>query len=521
MVSTFTTNRLYEKPATGDQVGTWGATVNTNWDYVDSNIGGTQSLSLSSSNVTLSAAQARNLIYSLTGTLTANVTITWPARGGFFIIDNNTTGAFNVTCASAGGGANCLATQAKRTLIMVSATDCKLADDRAATGGGGSGSVTSVSTSGYVTGGPITSTGTIQLGSMGAASRLLGSAAGAATITDISLGTFLSMSSSTLKVSDLSSTSQLIGSSASAATATNITLGNRLTMSAAQLKVADMSAVSRIMGSSDASAAVTDLIVGTGLQISGSTLSCTVTQGASTSTTITGTGYLTGGGSLAANRTISMGSMSAASRIMGSGSGSATITDLTAGTGITIGASSISNSGVTSAVAGAGINVSGATGAVTISATTTGKIGQVVQNATGAVATGTTVIPLDDTIPQSSEGDQYLSQAITPVSASSTLIIDVVVVLATSAVSGFMTAALFQDAGANALAVASQYTPSNNAVVSVCFRYKMPAGTTSATTFKVRAGGNNAGTTTLNGQSGGRLWGGVAASSLTITEILP
>ena len=44
-------------------------------------------------------------------------------------------------------------------------------------------------------------------------------------------------------------------------------------------------------------------------------------------------------------------------------------------------------------------------------------------------------------------------------------------------------------------------------------------GTTSATTFKIRAGGNGAGTWTFNGQSGARRYGGVEASSITITEI--
>jgi hypothetical protein len=39
---------------------------------------------------------------------------------------------------------------------------------------------------------------------------------------------------------------------------------------------------------------------------------------------------------------------------------------------------------------------------------------QVVNTTTGAVATGTTVMPFDDTIPQSGEGDQYMSLAITP-----------------------------------------------------------------------------------------------------------
>jgi hypothetical protein len=47
----------------------------------------------------------------------------------------------------------------------------------------------------------------------------------------------------------------------------------------------------------------------------------------------------------------------------------------------------------------------------------------------------------------------------------------------------------------------------------------MAAGTTSATTFRVRAGMGGAGTLTVNGQGGVRRFGGVAASSITIREI--
>ncbi len=51
---------------------------------------------------------------------------------------------------------------------------------------------------------------------------------------------------------------------------------------------------------------------------------------------------------------------------------------------------------------------------------------QVVVTQTGAVASGTTVIPYDDTIPQNTEGDEYITRSITPKSATSKLVIDVV-----------------------------------------------------------------------------------------------
>lgn len=164
-----------------------------------------------------------------------------------------------------------------------------------------------------------------------------------------------------------------------------------------------------------------------------------------------------------------------------------------------------------------------ASGAASAAAAAAGKLsGDLVQTATsqtGAVASGTTVVPLDDTIPQITEGNEYMTLAVTPTSASNYLEIEVHAMLATSAVSGFMTAALFQDSTANALAAATQYVSSNNAIVHVSFKHRMLAGTVAATTFRVRCGGNNAGTTTINGQAGARIFGGVFSSSITVREI--
>lgn len=146
---------------------------------------------------------------------------------------------------------------------------------------------------------------------------------------------------------------------------------------------------------------------------------------------------------------------------------------------------------------------------------------QMVNFETGAVATGTTIIPQDDTIPQNTEGDQYMSLAITPTNAASLLLIDVTAVLSNSAVAGnSLIAALFQDTTANALAAAYDFQNTATGVMTVHFRHKMTAGTTSSTTFKVRCGGNGAGTTTFNGNGGSRIFGGVMASSITIMEIL-
>jgi hypothetical protein len=150
-----------------------------------------------------------------------------------------------------------------------------------------------------------------------------------------------------------------------------------------------------------------------------------------------------------------------------------------------------------------------------------GAVAQVVKTQTGAlVAIGTTNIPADDTIPQNSEGGEAFTVSITPTNTNSTLKIDVVV-NGGYGVTGQVTAALFQDSTAGALAAGFSRSSAADGPLQIVFTHYMTAGTTSATTFKVRIGGTAGSNFTLNGVAGGRLFGGVMASSITVTEILP
>lgn len=147
-------------------------------------------------------------------------------------------------------------------------------------------------------------------------------------------------------------------------------------------------------------------------------------------------------------------------------------------------------------------------------------LGSVVQMASvtfTAAATGSTLIPLDDTIPQNTEGDQYMTLSITPKSTTNNLVIQVITFLSSNAANHLMTA-LFQDTTANALAVADQFMATSGGFASIPLTHVMAAGTTSSTTFKIRAGGNNANTTTFNG-SATRFFGAINKSSIIIWEI--
>ncbi|WP_157664432.1 hypothetical protein [Bordetella genomosp. 9] len=66
-------------------------------------IGVTALTGLANANITLTAAQAKNGIITLAGTLTGSIQIIFPATKQQWLVVNNTTGNFSVTCKTASG----------------------------------------------------------------------------------------------------------------------------------------------------------------------------------------------------------------------------------------------------------------------------------------------------------------------------------------------------------------------------------------------------------------------------------
>lgn len=147
------------------------------------------------------------------------------------------------------------------------------------------------------------------------------------------------------------------------------------------------------------------------------------------------------------------------------------------------------------------------------------KMIQSVGSINGSVQFGSTVIPFDDTIPQVTEGDQYFSQAITPQSSTSVLIVNVNVWLSHQNVR-HCTVALFRDGASNAVAASAVYIDTTNGHAVVSFKYTVTSGSTSATTFTVRAGSDSTGSLTVNGVNNARRYGGVAVSGIEIYEVI-
>jgi hypothetical protein len=129
----------------------------------------------------------------------------------------------------------------------------------------------------------------------------------------------------------------------------------------------------------------------------------------------------------------------------------------------------------------------------------------------------TTVIPLDDTVPQSSEGTQILSLSITPANTGNVLR---VFFKGQGGATDYWSAALFKDSDTAALDAASVYCGNGGRIQPVILDYQMFAGTTSPVTFRIRVGPNT-GTLRLNGGTATRVFGGVMRCKLVIEELTP
>jgi hypothetical protein len=145
--------------------------------------------------------------------------------------------------------------------------------------------------------------------------------------------------------------------------------------------------------------------------------------------------------------------------------------------------------------------------------------GQIVFFRTSDYSSGSTIIPIDNTIPQNTEGDQYMSIDFIPLSSKSILEIDVNATLSFSS-SGTITMALFQDSVANAIcSKPAGFVGGPGEMIGAFMRHILKSTSTSLTTFKFRAGNVNAGTTYFNG-NGSAIYNNTLFSSITIKEII-
>lgn len=130
MASTFTTNKVLEKPGNGDYVDTWNVPVNGDLDIIDQAFGGATALNATSGSATLTSTQYRPLFLNISGAISASVIYTIPSGvAGQWIVFNSTTdasgGPWTVTFDSGGGGTSFVVPRNTRIHIVSDGTNIR------------------------------------------------------------------------------------------------------------------------------------------------------------------------------------------------------------------------------------------------------------------------------------------------------------------------------------------------------------------------------------------------------------
>jgi len=131
-----------------------------------------------------------------------------------------------------------------------------------------------------------------------------------------------------------------------------------------------------------------------------------------------------------------------------------------------------------------------------------------------------TTIPVDDTVPQNTEGTEIVTVSIAPSSASNKVRVRAYFYGQGNVSVVNMVGAIFRDSGASALTGGIGYarsTATNTAMGAFIELVDSPA-TTSSVTYKLRVG-PDAGTMRLNGGTGGRLFGGALTVGIFVEEV--
>jgi hypothetical protein len=149
-------------------------------------------------------------------------------------------------------------------------------------------------------------------------------------------------------------------------------------------------------------------------------------------------------------------------------------------------------------------------------------IKQIVYTEDARYISTTSSIPDDNTIPQNTEGAEYtqLATTITPLDASSNLIIEVYLPVVSSA-NNYATIALFEDSDTDCIGVSVGYSGGSASIVcDLSLRVIVSAGSTSARTYKLRYGSNSTGSMYIGGDSAEN-FSTVKKAYMTITEYEP
>lgn len=148
-----------------------------------------------------------------------------------------------------------------------------------------------------------------------------------------------------------------------------------------------------------------------------------------------------------------------------------------------------------------------------------GALLQIATKEESTVATGTAAAANDDTIPQTSEGDEFLTfDAFTPTDAASKIRAQGVMCCAYASGGHFGWIFVTRDAGTEAIKAHSFVTPGANITFEIPFDFLLDADDALARTYRIFVGATAANTMTRNGVSGSRKGGGAQTCFGSIQE---
>jgi len=136
------------------------------------------------------------------------------------------------------------------------------------------------------------------------------------------------------------------------------------------------------------------------------------------------------------------------------------------------------------------------------------------------VATTTTTIPLDDSVVQHTEGEQFMVLAIVPTQAGKKIRVEAQLQLSHSIAGAQLIVAGFNNSETESVAVGfATQKESTNVSVRVPLMWDFIATSNAEVIFRIRAGSSAGGTTTVNGQTGARLFNISDKSFIKVTEL--
>lgn len=125
-MASFSTNLLQALLAQGESAvlgfANWGDAANSNFQFLEDALTDDSPITVNTADVTLTAAENRSLYLNCTGTLTGNRNVIIAARRGFWLVYNNTAGAFSLTFKTA-AGSGVAVQQGKRAILYCDGTN--------------------------------------------------------------------------------------------------------------------------------------------------------------------------------------------------------------------------------------------------------------------------------------------------------------------------------------------------------------------------------------------------------------